>query len=192
MAQEAITLSAEAFAWLVTEHKLQVEGPFDGYIYAGKRGVTAWELYKTEHTDAFNWDQVPTSDESGANPAVSASSALCYTCPEGKKALVLGVTNEYVRDVNAANVYATLRHYFGGAAEVGRWPLAAAMTDSVTWECAWSAGAYPQATGTSLTGSLPVKGIEMAAGDIISIYWENDQATDDALNPRVLVKEVDA
>lgn len=47
MATEALTLSADAFARLVTEHKLQVEGPFLGYIYTGKQGRNGWEMFKT-------------------------------------------------------------------------------------------------------------------------------------------------
>ena len=142
--------------------------------------------------DEIEWGKIPTKLESGANPAVSASSALCYTCPAGSRVRVLGVTNEYVRDGTGADVYARLGLFFGGATLVGYWPLPAPLTASVTWQCSWSAGAQPLAQDNILAGSLPCKGIEMAAGDIISIYWEDDQALDDALNPRVLIKEAPA
>ena len=72
MAQEAITLESDAFAWLVTEHKLQVEGPIRGYFYTGKRGKTAWELYKTYAGKKWIYQARRICTQDAAGPAVLA------------------------------------------------------------------------------------------------------------------------
>ena len=102
MAQEAITLSAEAFAWLVTEHKLQVEGPFGGYIYTGKRGRTAWELYKT--AEPFYWDKVPMSTGVTNDPAAGANHAT-VTVPDGVRWRLHSFCGTLVSSATGGNRY---------------------------------------------------------------------------------------
>lgn len=77
MATQALTLDKDAFAALVTEHKLQTTEA-DGYIYTGKQGKHGWELYKVQIGRSSTWvyTQVCTQDNgAGGNLQVNITPA---------------------------------------------------------------------------------------------------------------------
>jgi len=124
----------------------------------------------------FSWDKVPVLDGSSPNPAAGAASVTVYTCPAGKRARFLSVSGLYSRDANAANVLGVLTHD-DGTNFFGKWPLAAYMTASTTWNTSWAQHAIGSSVGDYVTGSIPC--LELRAGDTVKIYWVSKQAGDD-------------
>ena len=193
MAQEAITLTAEAFAWLVTEHKLQVEGPFDGYIYTGKRGRTAWELYKTEHTDAFNWDQIEPTLAATENPAAAADYAV-ITVPVGSKWLFLGFRGTFAADATVHSHFAYISVARDGTTADYVQFSAYTQPQSSTAAYTFAVGATSMAAAINqnVTVNLPANGIEIPAGGTITVAMVGNAGTDEWGVAQYAYKEADA
>lgn len=170
---------------MVQERRLQTSGPdSNGYLYALDWSKKPEVLYRTPDID---WDKIPVTYGESADPAASAASITVYTCPANTRARFLSATQSYTRDANAANVLGILMVFDATGGSRGVWPLSAYMTAGVGWTISWGEGAIGASLGAYITGSIPK--IELSAGDYVTVYWLNDQATDDGGVVRYAVKE---
>lgn len=65
------TVTGAAFAKLVAENDLAIEGPFGEHYYAKKKAEDGWELYRT----VADWDSITVATVSTADPAAGANIA---------------------------------------------------------------------------------------------------------------------
>lgn len=171
------TTTAAAFAELVLEHGLRVIGPdSDGYKYAALETDDGYDVYRVPDVD---WGKIAPAYGASADPAAGAANVTVYTCPAAKVAKFLSCSEVYVRDANAANVYAVLQHQTSGGGVMGTWVIPTALTASVSWNISFSAGSASQAASTYAIAGLASEGICMKATDKIVLTWVSKQATDD-------------
>jgi len=186
MATQVETLNADAFGFMVIEHKLNTWSA-GGFRWAGMKGKDGWILYRTFE----DWGGVPISVGATANAAAGADPPL-ITVPVGKRWLFLGAMCSCVTDANVATRYAFIEFKLDAVNDYYTCCPGAGQAASLTRTLVY--GMHPIA-GSLLNNvimvPIPSMGVEMPAGATVEIDTINIQVGDDYSVVRYYYKEVD-
>jgi hypothetical protein len=189
MAAEAVELDKDAFMRLVTQDKLQVEGPSGGYLYTGRQGKNGWELYKTP---GGMWDQIKVSTGVTVDPAVNT--AISLTVPAGKRWLFLGGEAFFTSDATAHTHTARITFARDGTNIDLTFGSTVTQAQSLVYGYDFSPGG-PQSTATSaamVVVGIQHHGVECPAGTVISVAANGSAGNDDWSTMRYAYKEAPA
>ena len=144
----------------------------------------------TQDARAISWDSIPTRIGQSVNPAISAASVMVYTVPAKMKAKLVALDCTYVRDATGGNVYFVIAITDGTPAGRSAAICVNPMTANVTWIVSMGIGVAQATILDRIVGALP--DLPLAEGWIVTAYFVNDTAGDDAGPVRYTVKECPA
>jgi len=186
MATQVRTLNADAFGYLVGEHKLDT-WTAGGYRYACRKEQDGWVLYRTFES----WSGVPVSVIVTADPGAGLDPAATVV-PVGKRWLVLGVKTNCVASANAANRLPGLTILGDGTNQTYYANCAGVFiaNESVTISFAPGQTPYDGSAVYFMAGPLPSPGLELAAGASIQVVTAAINVTDNFGPCYITYKEV--